>query len=74
MKSSQTFTIPAMVTELGGEDEIFMTLKPPAPIPAFRVLCKKETVITLASHLYRWVDVTICDGKVVSINPQLENP
>lgn len=67
MTAPQTFTIPATVLEVGGSKEVYVTLAPPDPVPAFRVRCNREMAVTLAVHLYRWVDVTFHGGKILTI-------
>jgi hypothetical protein len=73
MSAPQRFTIPAMVVELGGQ-EPQVILKPPAPLPPFRVPCKRETIVALAPHLYRWIDVTVDGGKLAAFAPRPEAP
>jgi hypothetical protein len=72
MTAPQTFTIPATVLEVGGSQDVYVTLAPPAPVPAFRVRCNREMAVTLAAHLYRWIDVTFDGGKVLTIAPRKE--
>jgi len=68
MSAPRSFTVPVQVLEVGGGLQPCVVLEPPPPLRPFRVPCSREVVVSLASFLYRWIEVTIEDGKIAAFH------
>lgn len=71
MSAPKSFTLPVRVLEVGGLHPSVI-LEPPPPLRRFMVPCSLEVVVSLASFLYRWIEVTIEDGKIAAFHTSAE--